>query len=156
MPIKSIWPRHGWVSSTTPTAARIGQRFWPPRPRLTATPSGPRNSNALAVPNGSLATAHIKNSVTAAVTTPSAIPVSRPARLKPDSRGRTTTSSKTPAQANRSHAVPNGPSCPISPTDTASPSWTHVMDARAMEAPARELEKVMFEVDDAKSSMSTC
>ena len=71
-------PCQGSVSSTTPTAASAGHRSRPRPPRATATPSGPRNSSALAVPSGSRATAAMKNSVSPAVTTPSATQASRP------------------------------------------------------------------------------
>ncbi len=77
------------MSSTTPTAASAGHRSRPRPPRTTATPSGPRNSSALAVPSGSRATAAMKNSVSPAVTTPSATQASRPERVKADGRGRT-------------------------------------------------------------------
>ena len=72
-PTTSTGPCHGSVSSTTPTAARPGQisarREWL---RAAATPSGPRNSSALAVPSGSRTAAAMKSNVTPAVTMPSA------------------------------------------------------------------------------------
>ena len=52
-----------------------------PRPRTSATPSGPRNSNALAVPRGSRTTAAMNSIVTLAVHTPSAIEVSSAERV---------------------------------------------------------------------------
>ena len=42
-----------------------------PSPRATATPSGPRNSSAAAVPSGSRASAAMKKNVTPAIAKPS-------------------------------------------------------------------------------------
>ena len=67
----------------------------------------------------------MKNIVNPAVTTPSATQASRLDRVNADGRGRTSTSSSTPAQASRSQAAPSGPIRSNSPTDAASPSWTH-------------------------------
>ena len=63
--------------------------------------------------------------VTPAVTTPSSTQAANVRRVKSRRRGRTTTSSSTPAQASRSQAAPSAPRSSISPTDAASPSWTH-------------------------------
>ena len=52
-------------------------------------------------------------------------------------RGRTTTSTITPAQASRSQAAPSGPIRSNSPTETARPSCTHSIEATAMPVPAR-------------------
>jgi hypothetical protein len=43
-----------------------------------------------------------------------------------------------PAQLKRRHAAPSGPMSSKRPTDAATPSWTHIMDANAMLAPVRE------------------
>ena len=89
-------PCQGSVSSSTPAAATRAHRRAVPRPRAIATPSGPRNSNALAVPSGSRSTAAMNRIVTPAVTTPRATQESRLDRVKADGRGRTSTSQKHP------------------------------------------------------------
>src|SRR4051794_37299405 len=137
MPPASAAPCQGSVSRTTPTAAIAGQPFAAPRPRAIATPSGPRNSSALAVPSGRRATAAMKHSVRTPVTTPSTADATSPRREKALGRGRTSTSSRTPAHARRKAAVPSGPTSSNKPTDAAIPIWTQTIAANAMPAPAR-------------------
>jgi hypothetical protein len=79
----------------------------------------------------------MKNRVSPAVTTPSATQASNPDRLNCDRRGRTNTTSSTPAQASRSHAAPSGPTRSNNPTEAASPSCTQSMDPTASAAPLR-------------------
>jgi DNA-binding transcriptional LysR family regulator len=161
-PTGSAAPRHGCVNNSTPAAATPAHTQVPRRPRATATPSGPRNSNALAVPNGSRATAPMNNMVTPAVTTPSATHVSNAGRVKARSRGRTRTSRITPAQASRTHAAPSGPTWSNNPTDTARPTCTHSIATTAIDAPARgpphlvmASDVVMTPVNENKPSTST-
>src|SRR3954451_15379018 len=137
MPRASATPCQGSVSRSTPTAAVAGQSFTAPRPRAIATPSGPRNSSALAVPSGSRATAAMKQRVMAPVTTPSADDATSPRREKALGRGRTSTSSRTPAHARRSAAAPSAPTSSNRPIDAAIPIWTQTIAASAMPVPAR-------------------
>jgi hypothetical protein len=51
--------------------------------------------------------------------------------------GRTSISSTTAAQKSRSQTTPSAPICADSCTDTATPSWTHDIDATAMNVPVR-------------------
>ena len=97
-----------------------------------ATPSGPRNSRALAVPSGIRAMAAMNSMVTPPVTTPRAIAASRVGRRNRHGRGRTATSRITEAQASRSQTVPSGPSLPNSGTDSARPIWTQVIEPTAI------------------------
>jgi hypothetical protein len=116
-------------------AAGAAQRLRPPPGPYTDTASGPRNSNALAVPSGMRATASMNSSIRPAVTAPSALQATRSRRVKRRRRGRTRTTRSTPAQASRSPVTPSGPSWPNRWTDSASPSWTQDMDATAISAP---------------------
>ena len=109
-PSGSATPCQGSVSSRTPAAATKAHTRAVPRPRAMATPRGPRNSNALAVPSGSRSTAAMKSMVIPAVTTPRATQVVRLDRLKADRRGRTRTSSSTAAHVSLSQATPAAPS----------------------------------------------
>ena len=147
-PTTSTAPRQGSVSSRTPTAAGSTHNRATPRPRQAATDSGPRNSSALAVPSGSRAAAAMNSMVIPAVTIPSAMQASRLDRLNQDRRGRTNTSSSTPAQASRSQAAPSGPSRSNRPTDAARPSWTKTIADTAMPAPVRVV-LTMFRSDQA-------
>ena len=138
MPARLAPPCHGWVRSSTPAAASPGHsNLRPPRPRATATPSGPRNSSALAVPSGSRATAAMKSMVTPAVTTPRATAASSVGRRNRQGRGRTTISRITAAQASLSQTAPSGPTWPNSGTDRARPSWTQVIEPTAIKVPIR-------------------
>ena len=78
----SMRPCHGCVSATTPTAASAGHTQRPrPRPLTTATPSGPRNSSALAVPIGIRANAAMNNMLIRAVTMPSSTQIPNVVRV---------------------------------------------------------------------------
>ena len=140
-PSRSASPVQGCVSSSTPIAASPAQARARPRPRQAATPSGPRNSSALAVPSGSRSIAAMNSIVTPAVTTPRAMPARSAGPENCDSRGRTMTSISTPAHASRSHAVPCVPRTSIRPTEAASPSWTQIIEASASPAPVRAAER---------------
>ena len=134
----STVPSHGWVSNTTPIAASPGHSTRaPPLPWATATPNGPRNSNALAVPNGIRSTAAMNSMVTEAVTTPSATHTMKVARVNAAARGRTITSIRRPAHASRSQAAPSTPMRSIKVTAIASPTCTHIIDPIAIRAPVR-------------------
>ena len=123
MPARLAPPCHGWVRTSTPAAASPGHSSRrPPRPRATATLSGPRNSSALAVPSGSRATAAMKSMVTPAVTTPRATAASSIGRRNRHGLGRTAISRITLAQASRSQTAPSGPTWPNNGTDRARPS----------------------------------
>ena len=136
-PTRSVPACHGSVSSTTPTAASPAySRPWP-RPRHTATPSGPRNSSALAVPIGRRAIAAMNRIVSPAVTTPSSTQARNDDLVNWDGRGRPIASISNPAQASRIHAAPSAPMSSNSPTETAMPSCTQSIEPTAMEAPAR-------------------
>ena len=75
--------------------------------------------------------------VTAAVTTPSKTHVRKLDRVNATGRGRTMTSRRMPAHANRNHAAPSTPIWSISVTASARPSCTHSMEPIAMSAPLR-------------------
>ena len=137
IPAASTPPCQGSVSSTTPIAARAGHHKVRPPPRTTATPSGPRNSNALAVPSGSRATASMNRIVTPAVTTPSATHAANDDRVNDEGRGRTMTRNKTPAHASRSQATTTGSAWSSTPTAAAAPSWTQSIEPSASSAPVR-------------------
>ena len=105
-------------------------RAWSaPCPRATATPSGPRNSSALAVPSGSRATAAMNSRVTPPVTTPSThAGGSAPAReVASAAAGRGPAGSRrpTPAAARRR---PRRRCRRSGPPTTASPSWTQSIE----------------------------
>ncbi len=137
-PTGSTTPCHGWVSNTTPVAASPGHSMRaPPLPCATATPSGPRNSNALAVPSGIRSTAAMNSMVIEAVTTPSITQAEKVVRVNAAARGRTMTSIRMPAQASLSHAAPSTPMRSIKVTAIARPICTHSIDAIAMKAPVR-------------------
>src|SRR4051812_19244781 len=136
-PRASDAPVHGCVRQTTPAAAITGQIFEAPRPRNTATPSGPRNSSALAVPSGSRAIEAMKNSAVPDVTTPRTTVARNAEAEKSDGRGRTSTIRIRPAHASRSHVTPATPRSSIRLTATARPSCTHRIDTTAIEAPTR-------------------
>ena len=108
-PTRSTVPAHGSVRSTTPTPARTGHRTRP-RPRSKATVSGPKNSNALAVPSGRRSTAAMNRSVMPAVTTPRTTQARNALRVNAEGRGLTMIRRMMPAQASRSHAAPSAPS----------------------------------------------
>ena len=109
-----------------------------PRLRATATPSGPRNSIALAVPSGSRVTAAMNSSVTPAVTTPSATPARSASRLNvgrarphDDQQDHPRPEQPQPRRARRRRPGRSGP------TEAARPSWTQSIDTTAIEAPVR-------------------
>ena len=108
-----------------------------PLPCTTATPNGPKNSNALAVPNGMRSNAAMNSMVTDAVTTPSATHARKVDRVNAAGRGRTMTSMSSPAQASRSQAAPSTPMRSIRVTAIASPTCTDSIDPIAMKAPVR-------------------
>ena len=154
-PTGSAVPAHGWVRKRTPPAASSAQRRPVPRLRTTATPSGPRNSSALAVPSGSRATAAMNSMVRPAVTTPSAMPARSASRLYAERRGRTITSMSAPAHTSRSQAAPSAPTWSIRPTEAARPSWTQSMETIAIEAPARDWDFMQTSRDPARPYTST-
>ncbi len=125
-----------------PTAAMAGQSFVAPWPRATATPSGPRNSSALAVPSGSRSIAAMKHMVTPAVATPSTTAALKPRAENEERRGRRITRNSRPAQVRRRQAAPSGPTSSKSPTDAARPSWTQIIEASAIPAPVRVSRRV--------------
>jgi hypothetical protein len=138
MPAGLALPCHGWVSSSTPAAASPGHSSdRRPPPRATATPSGPRNSRALAVPSGNRATAAMKSMVMPPVTTPRATTASNAGRRNRQGRGRTTTSRIRAAQAIRSQTAPSGPTSPNRWTDSARPSCTQLIEPSAIKVPDR-------------------
>src|SRR6516225_4569335 len=142
MPAGLAPPCQGWVSSSTPAPASAGHSSRrPPRERATATPSGPRNSSALAVPSGSRATAAMNSIVIPAVTTPRISAASKVRRGKRQGRGRTQAARSTPAQASRSHAAPSAPIEVNRGTDSARPSWTHVIEPTAISVPVRARDR---------------
>ena len=151
-PTTSTGPCHGSVSSTTPTAARPGQisarREWL---RAAATPSGPRNSSALAVPSGSRTAAAMKSNVTPAVTMPSADAATRLLRVKLERRGRTISSMITPAHIRRSHPAPSAPMSCEMPIAAAMPTWTQLIEATAIAVPARVCVVLMHPVGHAET-----
>ena len=141
-PTASTAPCQGSVSSSTPTAASAGKASIRRLVlRMVATPRGPRNSSALAMPSGSRATEAMNSRVTPAVTTPSATQARRLARPSAASRGRTRTGSRTPAQHSRSHAAPSGPTSSNSPTEAARPICTHSIEVIAIAVPARAVPR---------------
>jgi hypothetical protein len=73
--------------------------------------------------------------VTPAVTIPSSTHAVKLDFVNADGRGRTITKKIAPAQISRSHAAPSAPIRSMSPTETARPSCTHVIDASAIPAP---------------------
>ncbi len=89
------------------------------------------------MPIGTRSTAAMNSIVIPAVTTPSATQSRNDARVKLARRGRTITSSSTPAQASRRKAAPAGPTASKSATEAAIPSWTVSIEATAIEAPVR-------------------
>src|SRR5690349_19830770 len=108
-----------------------------PLPEATATPNGPRNSSALAVPSGIRSTAAMNSIVTAAVTMPSTTHARKVDRVNAAFRGRTMTSIKMPAQANRNQAAPSTPTRSMRVTAIARPTCTQSIDPTAMKAPVR-------------------
>ena len=77
-----------------------------------------------------------------AITTPRSTLATRPDRVNRVRQGRPISTISTPAQTRRSHAAPSAPSRSINPTETASPSCTHSIDAVAIRAPVRAGEPV--------------
>ncbi len=133
MPIRSTFPCQGSVSSTTPASASAGQTS-PFRRRLAmpATASGPRNSIATAVLSGMRSTAARKKVVMNPVTAPRASSAGR-SRIRSDrSEGRTMTQRKTAPKHMRSQAVPAGPACSITPTESAFDTWISSIAATAI------------------------
>ena len=131
-PRASISPCHGSVSRTTPTRASAGhtreRRSWL---RATATPSGPRNSIATAVPSGIRATADRNAVVSRPVATPRASTTSRSRRPTPRSRGRVIPRKISAPMVSRSQAVPAGPTESNRCVEYAAPSWTEIIAATA-------------------------
>jgi len=118
----------GWVRAATPSNATTAQIRPSRRLRCAATPSGPRNSTATAVPSGSRLTAPKNARVISAVVAPSAAAAARSRRASLAIGGRTRSSSSTAAQHSRSQVVPARPSKPNRCVDAAAPTCTDVID----------------------------
>ena len=114
---------------TGPTSAR---REW----LRAATPSGPRNSSALAVPSGSRTAAAMKsNVVTPAVTTPSA---ARRQQAAPREARAARPHDQQHDQARPHQAEPAGalgPDVVQMPIAAAMPTWTQLIEATAIAVP---------------------
>ena len=129
-------PCHGSVSNSTPAAATTAQTRADERPLTIATPNGPRNSSALAVPSGSRLTAAMNSNVIAAVTIPSRMQVTRPDRVKDARHGRSEPQDQPgpgqpqPCRALRADLVEEPDGC-------GDPNCTQHIDAKAIDAPTR-------------------
>jgi hypothetical protein len=98
---------------------------------MAATPSGPRNSMAEAVPSGMRATASMNASVSTAVMTPSSTAPRSAGQLIARGRGLVTSSRISAAMASRSHAEPAGVTAWNRRVLKAAPAWTQAIAVRA-------------------------
>ncbi len=101
----------------------------------------------------------MNSSVTPPVTTPSSTLLTSERRVNCARRGRTISSISTPARNRRSQAAPSAPIRSISPTETASPTWTLSMAVIAISTPVRAVcetgSVVMTPVKSTESFAST-
>ena len=132
MPSGSTVPCHGCVNSSTPVSANAGHTSRARlRLRRTATPSGPRNSIATAVPSGMRSIAARKLVVISPVVTPSARAARRSAHRSPRTCGRLMSRKMTAPAVSRSQAVPPAPTVSKRLTDRAAPICTLSIAATA-------------------------